>query len=562
VESDAGLNSCVRQIRKALGDDAHSPRFLETLARVGYRFIAPVDRLTAPAPVSDPGTASRRFVPRWGIAGIALALALGVGAMWLGNGWPSKAERIDRPLTGDETVRVVVLPFVRVGQAERTSTDEVSLGVTDELISTLAAHSWASHRLRVVGLTSALRFRPGQGTLDEVRLALHPDYVVEGSVRGDVTSLRVSVRLLDTPTATVVWSDSFELRPSDGSTTLASIADRVVGSMLSDTEQAPPAVRIARPMDPEARLSYLGARAELRSEQVARAERAEELLRRAVILAPHDGVIRGGLAKAHLLQNDYEEARTAAETAIRLGAPVVEPYDVLANVALMWDWNWDKAERLAQRAIEMAPSAIAPRRTYSLVLSSLGRHEEAIREILLALNLDPLSADVRADTGQAHFWARRFDEALRYCREALEIDPSSPGGGSCAVHASLALGRVEDAAAHARPLLTFIGVRDTDLPGPATPARDVVRQLWDGIIRWRLDNGAEHAASVPYVQIGEYERALYSLELALQRHSWYTILLAQDSRFDPLRGHPRFEQLLTRVGFPREALLPVMTAGG
>jgi TolB-like protein/DNA-binding winged helix-turn-helix (wHTH) protein len=214
VDFEQGLNYCIRQIRAVLGDDAQTPRFVETFRRRGYRFIAPVEPLVdAPRPASPvkPSLPAAAALPpgppgfRW--KSIAVVAPLVVALLVVAGSWAwhrsSLGARQHNP-----KVMLAVLPFASLnGQAEK---DQFSVGLTEELTAQLVG--LRSDRLAVIPRDFALRYKEGSEPLSQVGHALGADYLLVGSVLRNGTRVRITAELVDVHTGTDRWAKTYEFK--------------------------------------------------------------------------------------------------------------------------------------------------------------------------------------------------------------------------------------------------------------------------------------------------------------------------------------------------------------
>jgi TolB-like protein/DNA-binding winged helix-turn-helix (wHTH) protein/Flp pilus assembly protein TadD len=528
VEVDQGLNSCIRQIRNALGDEAGEPRFVETLPRFGYRFVAPV------VAVTSAGVRRRRWlaVPAFGVV---LALAL-TGTVCLltpcGRGRPTPA--------AEDGLRLVVLPFRDAGTGG--DLEHVALGLTEELIAAFAA----SEGLEVIALTSALRLADGQTPLPEIADALGVDYAIEGSVLGDGRRMRVHVRLVDARTQATVWSRRYERAARDELEIQASVASAVLAALPEPGRWGERGA--VTPPVPRARRLYLEARYHDRRGPTG-GKAAEPLYRAAVEADPGYAPAWTGLAHSRMQLQDFEGARQA----VALDEGQVDPHLVLANVALVVDWDWDAAGEHHRAALRAAPGSSAPPQFHSFLLSTLGRHREALAEIGRAVDLDPVSPVAQADFGLVHYWARDYAAAARRCRQTLALEPDDAAARSCLLYSLLALGRRAEAAAEARHLMEVGGAGVGVLPGADLAPDAVLERYWTWNIGQWQEAGLEYGSVIANLGLGRLQQALRHLEAALEGREWFLVTLGQDPRFDPLRGDPRFVAVMDAVGIPPAA---------
>jgi len=464
VVGDDALTQAVIKLRKALGDDARRPQYIETLAKRGYRLIAqvatadaaatvtaasPPDQATpapralapvaaspqAPTPAAPaPARPWRRVALAGGGAAVAIAIATGL-ALGLHRHWPWPIGSTDSPRTAAEALPVIaVLPLVNAsGDPAR---EFFSDGVTDEIIHALGRYSG----LRVISRNSVQQFKQRAASARVVSQELGARYVVTGSVREVEGQVRVAVELSDAQTARVLWSEHFDRRGGEVFAIQDSIVQNIVGALAIKVTKLESDRAATRP--PRQREAYdlvLLARA-----QLARADRAANRQGRALVaqareLAPDD-------AMAHVVESELEEQRAdmgwvedpaqslmLAERAVRRALTFDDPganARAHAQLSRIHTFRGEHAQALAEseraRALNPNDTVIAEIRAHALLWT--GRTQEAVALLEGALRLDPAGrrSPVRQVIVVAYFAAERYPEALAACERALAEHPELP----------------------------------------------------------------------------------------------------------------------------------------
>jgi TolB-like protein/DNA-binding winged helix-turn-helix (wHTH) protein/tetratricopeptide (TPR) repeat protein len=567
VDFDQGLNFCVRQIRGALGDQADTPRYVETLPRRGYRFLAPVERIEGrPAPDAASVGVARLPRPRFSSRGtrrlrtaaaVSLALLLAVGAAWF-----LRARRASTAVTGAR-VMLVVLPFENL--SPEADQEYFSDGLTEEMITQLARLH--PDRLGVIARTSANVYRKTGRPVDQIGRELGVDYVLEGSVRKAGARLKVTAQLIRVKDQTHLWAESYERPVADALLIQDDVARRIV-SALETRLLTPPPPLPARPPGfvPAAYDAYLKGRYELQKRRAPGAgpEGPQQSLapfEKAIALDPGFSLAHAGLASAHLALVDesvvtteegFPRAKASAERALALEEASAEAHAVLAVVNMYYDWDWPGARAHFERALAVDPGRAATWHLWAGFLSAQGRHGEAIAAMERARTLDPLSAAVNGDVGWYYYMARHHDEAIRQFKKALELEPGILWVRAFLVDAYAAAGRPEDARAQILELMKARGatperIAVTERLEPAEAIREMRRRAAAG--QMRETHPAADFVALRLAQLGEKEEAFRWLEKACAvRARWLVQLLASDPGFDGIRSDPRFAAYLQRVG--------------
>ena len=437
IEFDQGLNTCIRQIRTVLGDDADVPRFVETLPRRGYRFLAPVESIgqqprPAPAPppelLDEPVTPATSR-PRWPwmtpVAAVAVMAIIGaatIGIPRLQN--PRQATSNGSPRT------IAVLPLANLSKEK--GDDVLADGVTEALIHDLAQ----VQSLRVISRTSVMRFKQADQPLREIAKQLGADLVIEGSFQEDGDRVRITLQLVEAATDLHRFSRTFETKSDKLFDTERMIARQVadaVATTLTPTERE--RLTVNRSVDPEAYREYLLGRHFWNRRGLDNLRTAETHFTRAVQIDPSFARGYAALAETYVLLGDTENnglppaqaaklTHEAAARALQIDPSLAEAYAAEALALLMFDWNWTASEQQFKKALELGPQSTTTWSWYGRMLVARGRFDEAIDAYERARLIDPLSLAALTSTGTAYWFARRFDEALERVDAALQMDPS------------------------------------------------------------------------------------------------------------------------------------------
>ena len=577
VDLDAGLNTAIRKLRRALGDPAESPRFVETLPRLGYRFIATVETVPeaaapeagpatlpvdgavegVPARLRRPASRHRRVAAATALAAAGISLAIFV---WRGP-LVSRHEPSHAAGGGHEGIRsIAVMPLVNIGPPEE---EYFADGLTEALITDLAK----IEALKVISRWSVMQYKGSAKPLPEIARELGVEAMVEGSVLRSNDRVRISMQLIEAATDHHLWAESYERELRDvlalqGEVTHA-IAREIRARVTPDEEKR---IASSRPIDPAAHDAYLKGldyydRAIRRGGQIAgqttTLETAVEHFQRAVELEPDWAEAHAKLAEAlHFLASDsdahservaerYAQSKAEAHRALELNDTLADAHASLAFVLYRYDWDWHEAEREFRRAVALNPNA--GHWGYALFLRSAGRFDESIREYQKARERDPQMPMLHGQLIRTFACAGRIDDAVR---ESESFDEFYPG--DLLVRYSLGItyllaGRFEEAipplekaAARVddvRPNLGYAYAR----AGRTAEAEAVLRQLERDGVGWFPEL---------YLALGSEEEALGQLEAAFERHDDYLLGIRCSPEFESLMNLPRFQRIYEAIGFP------------
>jgi TolB-like protein/DNA-binding winged helix-turn-helix (wHTH) protein/Flp pilus assembly protein TadD len=574
VDFDHGLNKAINKIREALSDSAESPRFVETVARRGYRFIvevkaadaAPVrsqELATQPHPVAKAGDlrnlAGQLSILRplwplrtWVTTVFVLLVLMGTLATWKLHTWirPSPVIR-----------SLAVLPFESL--SSDASQDYFADGMTDELISDLGQVS----ALRVVSRTSVMVYKRARKPLPQIARELNVDAVVEGTVLRSGDQVRITAQLIEASADKHLWSQSYEGELRD---TLAlqnkvakAIADQI-GISLNPQEQA--ALKNVKVVNPEAYVSYLKGRYFWNKRTADNLKVALAYFTQAIEEDPKFAQAYSGLADTYALLGDWQyavmtpkealpKAKAAAIKALELDRALGEAHNSLAFCLDGFDWDFDSAGKEFRRAIELNPGYATAHHWYAWHLALLHRYDEAIAEMRKAENLDPLSLIINADLAELLALAHSYDESMRQSRKTIEMDPNFGLAHNHLGQAYLQDQMYDEAAAELQKAVHLSGNSPTCIANLARAyvasgnRREAAKLLND--LKKRSNPGYSHASEIAviYAALGDTDQAMNWLEKGYEERFNPGVLLRPG--FDPLRSDPRFQDLVRRVGLPR-----------
>ena len=580
VDFERGLNAAVRRLREALGDSASRPRFVETLPRRGYRFIAPVvgpsanESLAPPAPVLEnereafegpariaSSTPRRIRVPLFTATSIlAAVLVLGAFGYLL---W-----RLDNsPSTRSSTrFMLAVLPFENLtGDPDQ---EYISDGMTEELIAQLGGMD--PSRLGVIARQSAMQFKKTTKRAAQIGSDLGVSHLLAGSVRSAGSRIRIAVQLIDTERESQLWAEQYERDALDLLALQREVAESITRQMTTSLGIERSIVHAdarRHSTSAEAYEHYLRGRHHLWQRDTAEGfEKAREHFQRAIDLDASYAHAFSGLSDTYArlgsvgllpMREAYQLARAAALKGIALDGMLAEAYTSLAFILADYDWDWDTADRHFRRAVELNPNYETALRTYSSYLAWWGRDKEALEFAARARDLNPVSPNAWHNLGVVHYFARRYEEAIMHFREALDLDPTYGGAHVMLGRTYVAKGLPDRAVEELERAKGLMGAR----PDVITPMAYVLARA--GRRREALATLDElrriakprdpSPIRIAYVNIGlgDTERAFEWLQKAVEARDWQMGMLNVEPAFDVLRSDQRFAALVERVGLPR-----------
>src|SRR6185369_1798311 len=398
---DQAVNVAIAKLRAALGDSADNPRYVETLPRRGYRFIADVS-VVAPAtdnanlslPIEDPARVDREGASSpansksillryaWGV--LCLAVLLPVLA-W--GGWVFfRGGKAPVPASSTPIHSLAVLPLENLSSDAQ---DYFADGMTDELITDLAQIS----ALRVISRTSIMPYKGVRKPLTQIARELNVDAVVEGTVLRSGNEVRITAQLIRAPADEHLWAQSYE---GDVRNTLAlqkKVARAIAKQIrIQVTPQEETALHNVKVVNPEAYENYLKGRYFWSRRTTDGMKRAIDYFGQAIESDPNYASPHAGLADIYQISDRPELAREEVKKALDLDDQLAEAHNSRASLLYLIDRDWEGADREFKRALELDHNYAPAHHWYSMYLALKGRKEEALVEAQKAYDLDPLSA--------------------------------------------------------------------------------------------------------------------------------------------------------------------------
>jgi TolB-like protein/DNA-binding winged helix-turn-helix (wHTH) protein/Tfp pilus assembly protein PilF len=558
VDFDQGLNNAVKKLRLALGDDAENPRFVETVARRGYRFLAPVEEAvgTAPAP-SPPRTGTRRAV-LLALAAILLPLAYVAGARF----WP-------RESVAERQVRLLVLPFDNL--SGDPGQQYFSDGMTQELMAQLALLH--PERLAVLARTTAAHYRGTSKSAREIGRELEADYLLEGTVRRVAGQVRVTAALVRTRDEVQLWTATFDRDLKDVLGLQAEVARSVAGGIpieLGPAERA--RLATARPVDPEAHEAYLEGLYFWNKFTPEAAPKAVECFQRAIDKDPGYAPAHAGLASAYSLlavsgalppREAFPKSKAAAARALQIDANQVDAHDALGWASFVFDWDFPAAEREFTRAIALDRNAAEAYHGYGMYLAAMGRSETSLAAIRRARELDPLNLHINHKLCAVLYWARQYDAAIAQCRKTLEMEPGFAPAHWHLAHAYDVKGMHEEAQEEYFRAYEGAGMdveqirRDraaVKAHGWRSFLSEGARQAEQSPKTSRDPRGEEEGAyylAMTYARLREKDPTIEWLAKGYDARPFFLAFIGVEPLFDPMRSDPHFQELMRRIGLPQ-----------
>ena len=556
VDFDHGLNAAVKRLRDALGDTAENPKYIETLPRHGYRFIA------AAVPGAPPPERRHTPLKQWGwLLGVAAVLLI-AGALFAVDVGGVRSKLLSRAAARPQIHSLAVLPLANLSGDPLQ--EYFADGMTEALISEVSRIS----SLRVISQTSVMQYKgEKKKPVPQIGRELHVDAVLEGSVLRSGDRVRIATHLINASTDQSLMTETYESDLGDILKLQREVAESIaekVRAKLTPEQQA--RLHETPKVDPEAYESYLQA-TYLDWTLPQENEKARSYLDMAIRKDPGFADAYGLLAWNYIdvgqfrwqpPREAYPPARQTAGKALELDPNNCPAHAALGYLADRNDWDWTTEEREWLRVLELCPNDVRSHVSYALYLSWKGRATDALAEAAKCRELDPVHSEPLhvesfiyyhlknykdlIEVGRSytalwpnrwlsHYWlgvgyegSGRTLEAIPEYQKAVELSQGDQDPTAALAYAYAATGRK----AEARKIL-----------------HEWLRQSENKYV-------SPYMIATVYASLEDKDKAFEYLEKAYQeKSSDLPYFLRADLRLDTLRSDPRFQDLLRRMNFPQ-----------
>jgi TolB-like protein/DNA-binding winged helix-turn-helix (wHTH) protein len=577
VGFDEGINTAIRKLRVAFGDSADNPRFIETIPRRGYRFLAPVydlvvDSAQPSESVAEVDALAERprvrpgSVLQWIVALSAVAVLVVLGIVIF-----LKRLRPPANLTAQKRVMLAVLPFQNM--SNDPAQEYFSDGLTEETITDLGQLS--PEHLGVIARTSAMAYKHTNKTVSQIGHELGVDYILEGSVRREAGEARVSAQLIRVSDQTHLWAQNYERELHDLLLIENELGKAIARQVqINLTPQQEIDLSKMRTVNPEAYDLYLKGRFYWNQRNSAAIKESIGYLQKATELDPNFALAYVGLADAYNIGNilgvysakeSLPEARAAATKALALDPSLAEAHAALGMVKSHYDFDLVGAQREFLKAIELNPNSAYAHLFYSnCYLAPMGRMSEAIAENQRALQLDPLSLPINNFMGMTYMFAENYEKAYQQFQHTIAMDPTFPLAHLYFSWLLTTMGKYEESIKENEKSELLGGSSPEDAAAEAAAMLQAFKTggekgFWQKNLERTLltlkQSGSDSADATgvasAYALVGDKDNAFKWLDKAYEERDGADIMLLKCvPPFKSLRGDPRFADLLRRLGLP------------
>jgi TolB-like protein/DNA-binding winged helix-turn-helix (wHTH) protein/Tfp pilus assembly protein PilF len=562
VDFDVGVNSAIRKLREALDDSAENPRFVETLPRRGYRFIAPVKPARAdqiPEPVT-PGnaTSGSRVQQRWIAGGLLLAAMIVVLALVYQRGWWVRLRAGAAP---GQIRSLAVLPFENL--TGDPAQDYFVDGMTDALTTDLVQIGG----LQVISRTSAMQYKRAKKPLPAIGQELNVDGLVEGAIVRSGQHVRITAQLIHAATDRHVWAHTYEGELSDV-VRLQQEVTRAIVTAIEGRLDSPAPARAAesRAVNPQAYDAYLKGVFVEGQQTYEGFRHAVAYFEDAVAKQPDFALAYAAIARAQLQllyvgslspRETIPKAEAAARKALQLDEGLAQPHRTLGTILHNFYWQWEAGNKEFRRARELDANSAENHANAAAALIRSLRFEEAIAETEQARKLDPLSLNAYMTLAAAYRAAGQYDRAIAEFRRILELDPRNRRGHFQLGATFMMMGRSNDAIGELETAVkmsadnsrfqAYLGYAYA-AAGRPLDARRILNELES---RARQEYVSSFGMALILDALGQKESALAAIERAYQDRAVEFSQMAQYPRFVTIGADPRFQATMRRIGLRR-----------
>lgn len=590
---EANVARIVHTLRKVLGEDGNGNKFIETVAKKGYRFVAEVDEIREPITQDFTNGNQHLSIIAEDFSETTVAGKISENDFQI---LPSAVDKAVVPLVSKpkHTTRIILftvgflsavsliflLSFDRQPETSVISNDVKSIAVLPLKPLTAAnrepIYEFGIADSLILKLSSAkgLRVRPLSATrqyadLEQDAIAAgreqQVDYVLASNYQIADGKIRITSQLINVQSGLVEEVFKDEQNNASRFAVQDAVTANIGQSLLKKLNREPKNLAAKRyTTNEEAYRLYLQGAALADKRNRKDFDKAIEYFEQAVKLDPNYAPAYAGLANAQTAmaleggsnrREQYPKAKAAIEKALAIDGNLAEAHSYSGEIKFIFEWDFAGAEREHKRAIELNPNSSAAHRMYALLLNQpLGRFDESIQEIKTAIDLEPASVLNHKIYGQSLYYARRYDEAIAQLKRTLEMDAEFS-----TVHKFLS-NSYRSKGDEAQAFEWFVRQRTQfgDKPDEIQSWKTIyAKSGWRGVFDRQLEqakedekNGKPNFMQLAFhsIELGEREQAFAYLEKAFGERRWAMTTLKVEPRFDSLRSDPRFDDLVRRVG--------------
>jgi TolB-like protein/DNA-binding winged helix-turn-helix (wHTH) protein/cytochrome c-type biogenesis protein CcmH/NrfG len=529
---EGNLARRIFNLRQVLGDIEDGSKYIETIPRRGYRFVATVREQGEPAaaPVatlqpSEPAQTGARVEPKksiWRLPLLALAIVVVLTAVLaLRHYWPARNPTPQRAM-------LAVLPFENLSGDARE--DYFADGLTEEMIAQLGRIQPA--KLGVIARTSTVRYKHTKETIAQIGQELGVGYLLEGSVRRGGDRVRVTAQLIQAGEQTHLWAETYERPLTDVLNIQREIAEKITHSLSIQLLPVATSASASVPVNLESYDKYLLGLHELGEDTRESVNKAIQYFQEGIAKDPNDARLYAALAQAYDASTTYysspagvmPRAKQAALRAVELDPNLASGHVKLGYVRLFYDWDWPAAEMEYRRALDINPSNPEAQLGYADYLGTLGRFDEAISRVQQAYLFDPLALESRKEALWIYYFSGRMPETVQQCQKTIELEPAAGIPYAILATAYAQMGKRPETLRAAENAIQF-----ADSPSVITTTASALAHVGQHdhakqLLSKALEQAKERyvcrfIVGATYAELGENEKAIESLEQGFLQRS-------------------------------------------
>lgn len=568
VEFEEGISACIRQLRVALNDGVSGVRYVQTIARRGYKFVAPVQTLQANGAeaeyspdvqqittgrqehVSLPAD-GRTHKPKligFGLAGIVALVAAGLYIYSKNTSAPPVSE------TASNKAVIAVLPFDNLSGNSRNTL--VGASLSNDLIDLLGPI--APDRLGVIAYTSVMQFSGSKQNIRQIGQELGADYILEGSVSQATDTLQISARLIRANNQSYVWGDEYDIDMRDNDSSNQEIAIRI-------------ATQITRLLAPDATVkpsAYTHSAAAARAYETGRVlmeqgdrDKAYKSCNRAATLDPGFAVAYVCqasllLTNKHATKHDVDQARTLVSRALHLDDSLSGAHSLQGVLDLSYDWNLGDAQEQFRKALRSNPGDPFAWQGYAAYLAAVGQKRRMKRALDIMQSLDPVSNNAAFDSALFYYVAGEYDDAVKHAKINVSLNSSDEIARHLLLLGLLGKGEYVEASRQAIVDMRLSGANAEDI-------KSVQADQHVSLVNYFKWYATKLAAQPPdttsavflsdaYMHLGDNEQALAVISRAVKQHQFSTLIpfMSVWPTLRPLCKEPQFIAMTNHLGQP------------
>ena len=561
---EANLTHHISALRKALGEKENGQQYIQTVPRRGYRFVADVRKSVTEPHTLVELTPRKRSIRNVVLVSLIIAAVILLGYVTYTRIWTRKSTQTGK-------IVLLVLPFENPsGNPEEQFFSD---GMTEEMITELA--NLQPDRLRVIARTSAVRAKSSGKSIDQFAHELGADYVLESSVYRVNDRVRINARLFKVTDQSPLWAQAYDRELHDILGLQNEIA-RSISQEIALQLNAANQPATVRQIDPEAHEAYLKGLYYFDKLTEPAMKTSIEYFQRAIEKEPGYAAPYARMARAYGLlgnfnslrpEEAYPKEKEAALKALEIDGRLAEARAALGWAKLFYDRDWDGAREEFQKAVDLNPNLASAHQAYATYFVCMGQFDRGEAEILKAQELDPINLNIKADVGWNLFFARRTDEAIAQLKQVVQMDPGFSIAHNFLAHAYQQKGMFDEAIREAQKAAELLNGSEHRLGNLGDAyARAGKKQEALSILARLKKASRDHYISpyqtgLIYASLGQPDEALDWLERAYNDRFWMMAFLKVDPRWDSLRSHPRFIDILRRTGLPAAGSSPTVKEG-